>query len=80
MTEQFSSVKVLELMISICLMIVAVIKSAVKVFLLGNHELHPQDLNTLDGAVASTGEAASSDECEDYEVMKILGLLFIQRV
>ena len=43
---------------------------------LGNDELHPQELNTLDRVVTSTGEASSdrgsSDECEDDEVMKIL--------
>ena len=47
-------------------------------------ELHPQDLNALDRAVTSAGEASSgrgsSDECEDDEVMKILCLLFLQRM
>ena len=51
---------------------------------LGNDELHPQDLNALDGAVTSDEEASSgrgsSDECEDDEVMKILCLLFFQRM
>ena len=54
-------------MVSICLMVVAAMKSAVK-FLVTN-ELHPQDLNALDRAVTSAGEASSgrgsSDECED---------------
>ena len=49
---------------------------------LGNDELHPQDLNSLDRPVTSDGEASSdrgsSDECEDDEVMKILCLLFHQ--
>ena len=51
---------------------------------LGNDELHPQDLNTLDRAVTSAGEAnsgrGSSYEYEDDEVMKILCLLFLQRM
>ena len=51
---------------------------------LGNDELHPQHLNALDRAVTSAGEASSgrdsSDECEDDEVMKILCLLFLQRM
>ena len=48
---------------------------------LGNDELHTQDLNALDRALTSAGEASSdrdsSDECED-EVMKILCQLFLQ--
>ena len=51
---------------------------------LGNDELHPQDLNALDRPVTSVGEASSdrgsSDECEDDEVMKMLCLLFLQRM
>ena len=47
-------------------------------------ELHPQDLNALDRAVTSAGEASSgrgsSDDCEDDEVMKILCLIFLQRM
>ena len=50
----------------------------------GNDELHPQYLNALDRAVTSAGEASSgrgsSDECEDDEVMKIVCLLFLQRM
>ena len=45
---------------------------------------HSQDLNALDRAVTCAGEASSgrgsSDECEDDEVMKILCLLFLQRM
>ena len=45
---------------------------------LGNDELHPQDLNALDTAITSGGEASScrgsSDECEDDEVMCLLFL------
>ena len=51
---------------------------------LRNDELHPQDLNALDRAVNSAEEASSgrgsSDECQDDEVMKILCLLFLQRM
>ena len=51
---------------------------------LGNDDLHTQDLNALDIAVTSAGEArsdrGSSDECEDDEVMKILCLLLLQRM
>ena len=69
-------------MTSICLVVVAVMKSVVKCpSYLGNDELHPQDLNALDRAVTSAGEAiGSSDECEDDEVMKILCMLFLQRM
>ena len=43
-----------------------------------------RDLNALDRTVTSAEEASSdrgnSDECEDDEVMKILCLLFLQRM
>ena len=49
---------------------------------LGNDELQPQDLNALDRAVTSTGEATSDRGSSDKndEVMKILCLLFLQRM
>ena len=46
---------------------------------LGIDELHPQDLNALDRAVTSA-DRGSSDECEDDEVIKLLCLLFLQRM
>ena len=73
-------------MTSICLMVVAAMyeECSEGPSYLGNDELHPQDLNALDRAVTSAGEASSdrgsSDECEDDEVMKILCLLFLQRM
>ena len=73
-------------MISICLVVVAVDEECSEgpsYLGLGNDELHPQDLNALDRAVTSAREArggrGSSDECDD-EVMKILCLLFLQRM
>ena len=62
-------------MFSTCLMVVAAMKSAVRSLL----PLHLQDLNALDRAVTSA-DRGSSDECEDDEVIKLLCLLFLQRM
>ena len=51
---------------------------------LGNDELHTQVLNALDRAVTvratCRSDGDSSNECEDDEVLKILCLLFLQRM
>ena len=51
---------------------------------LQNDDVLSQDLIVLDRAVTSAGEASSdrdsSDECEDDGVMKIVCLLFLQRM
>ena len=70
------------MMVSISVMVIAVMKSVVK-FLL-TYDVLSQDLIVLDRAVTSAGEArsdrGSSDECEDDGVMKIVCLLFLQRM
>ena len=86
MAEQFSSEKVLELLFDDGFYLSDGCSSNEECSdvpsYLGNDELHAQDLDVLDRAVTSAGEASSdrgsSDECEDDEVMKILGLLFLQ--